>query len=271
MPLATASEAERVSPPLVPTVRRNVRDFPYWLVGIGGVVGWISYLTFTKDRYRTAFDRIIPGLRITAESALFGFLLALLLGLVIGLGRISRNVVLRNIAIFYIELVRGIPILVLIFTIAFVVVPATSDTFGFDISVISQQWRAIIALALIYAAYLAEVFRAGIESIPRGQTEAGRALGMSHGQTMRRIVLPQAVRNMIPAIGNDAIAMVKDTSLLSVLAVRELTQNARQIASTTFDFKATYMILVGVYMLLTVSLSMLLAWYRRRLGLDDRD
>ena len=101
--------------------------------------------------------------------------------------------------------IRGVPILVLNFTTAYVIVPQLSSALGFDNGSVSGFTRAASALAIIYGAYLAEVFRAGIESVPRGQFEAGRSLGMSNGQTMRLIVLPQAVRNMTPAIGNDLI------------------------------------------------------------------
>ena len=150
--------------------------------------------------------------------------------MILGLGRIARNVVIRNIAIFYIEFIRGVPILVLIFTIASAVVPTVADALGFRTPPVSTSSGGRSSPSrIIYAAYLAEVFRAGIESIPKGQTEAGRSLGMSHSQTLRRIVLPQAVRNITPALGNDAIAMLKDTSLVSVLAVRDITQNARHL------------------------------------------
>jgi polar amino acid transport system permease protein len=249
---------------------RDWRTFPYWLLGITAFLGYVGYLVLTQERYEQAWDFIVPGLRITIETTLYAFVIALAFGLLLGLGRISRNVVFRNLSIFYIEFIRGVPILVLIFTIAYAVVPTVADAIGFDNNTISFQWRAIIALATIYAAYLAEIFRAGIESISQGQTEAGRALGMSHAQTLRRIVLPQAVRNITPALGNDAIAMLKDTSLVSVLAVRDLTQNARIFAGSSFDYKATYPILVALYLSMTIVLSLLLAWYRRRLGLDDR-
>ena len=208
---------------------RDWRRFPYWLVGIAAILGWIAYLVITQERYQRAWDRIVPGIRLTIEVTIWGFAIALVFGMILGLGRISRNVVIRNLAIFYIEFIRGVPILVLIFTIAYAVVPTVADALGFNATSVDFKWRAIIALALIYAAYLAEVFRAGIESISKGQTEAGRALGMSHSQTLRRIVLPQAVRNITPALGNDAIAMLKDTSLVSVLAVRDITQNARHL------------------------------------------
>jgi polar amino acid transport system permease protein len=249
---------------------RDWRRFPYWLLGIVAILAWIAYLVITQERYQQAWDRIIPGLRITIEVTIWSFVIALAFGLVLGLGRIARNVVIRNVATFYIEFIRGVPILVLIFTIAYAVVPTIADALGFNATSVDFKWRAIIALAAIYAAYLAEVFRAGIESIPRGQMEAGRSLGMSHTQTLRRIILPQAVRNITPALGNDAIALLKDTSLVSVLAVRDITQNARIYAGSSFDFKATYPILLGLYLTMTILLSLALSWYRRRLGLDDR-
>ena len=176
---------------------------------------------------------------------------------------------IRNLAITYIEFVRGVPILVLIAMTAFVIVPQLSDAFGFDNASVDFFWRAAIALALIYGAYLAEVFRAGIESVPRGQSEAGRSLGMSAGQTMRKIVLPQAVRNMTPAIGNDLIAMLKDSSLLSVLGVRELTQEGKIYTSATFQYKSGYLVLSFFYLTMTLIFSLLLRAYRKRLGLDD--
>jgi polar amino acid transport system permease protein len=176
---------------------------------------------------------------------------------VAGLGRISRNVVVRNLATLYVELIRGIPILVLIFYIALVAVPdslgifktagawLTSVGLGFigqplaaiDNDSISLNVRAIIALSVTYGAFLAEIFRAGIQSIGKGQMEAARSLGMSYGQAMRYVILPQAIRNVLPALGNDFVAMVKDSSLVSVLAVRDITQVARLYAGRTFRFR----------------------------------
>ena len=252
-----------------PSIRERAREFPYWLAAIIALLGWMVYSIATNATYNDAYHFIIPGLRTTVEATAFSFLIALTIGLIAGLGRISRNPILRNIAVTYIEFVRGVPILVLIATVSFVIVPSLANSFGFENSSVSFFWRACIALSLIYGAYLAEVFRAGIESVPPGQMEAGRSLGMSTRQTMRLIVLPQAVRNMIPAIGNDLIAMLKDSSLLSFLAVNELTQNGRLYASSTFEFRASYFILTMIYLSLTLVLSLLLRWYRRRLGLDD--
>lgn len=258
-----------VAPPVSERFRFNARDFPYWFVAIIGILAWMLFLIVTNDKYNRAWHSIIPGLTTTIKATVVGFVLSLILGLIAGLGRISKNVVVRNVAITYIEFIRGVPILVLLFMTAYVIVPQLSSAFGFENSSISFFIRAVFALALIYGAYLAEVFRAGIESVPKGQMEAGRSVGLSHGQTMRRIILPQAIRNMTPAIGNDLIAMLKDSSLLSVLAIREITQQGRLYASSTFQFRPTYLVLTFLYLSMTMVLSLLLRWYRSRLGLDD--
>ena len=261
---------ESVDAPAIEGSLRSPRDFPYWLVAIVAILLWMGYLIATESRYNIAYTRIIDGIGTTIRITILGFLFALGLGLLAGLGRISRNIVLRNLATFYIEFIRGVPMLVLILMVAFVIVPRLANTFGLQNDAITKDTRMIIALSLIYGAYLGEVFRAGIESVPKGQMEAGRSVGMSHTQTMSRIILPQAVRNMIPAIGNDAIAMLKDSSLASVLAVREITQQARLHVGTSFDADSTYLVLTLLYLTMTLSLSLVLSWYRRRLGLDDR-
>ncbi len=268
-PPATEIEGPSSAPGRVPRWRINARDFPYWLVIILGILGWMGYLIVTNEDFNLAFHRISPGFWLTIRATLTGFGMALAIGLLAGLGRIAKNPIIRNVALTYIEFVRGVPILVLIAMTAFVIVPNLATAFGLDNSSIDFFWRAAIALALIYGAYLAEVFRAGIESVPKGQSEAGRSLGLSRSQTMRLIVLPQAVRNMTPAIGNDLIAMLKDSSLLSVLGIRELTQQNKIFTSSTFKYEAGYFVLTFFYLSMTLVLSLLLRWYRSRLGLDD--
>jgi polar amino acid transport system permease protein len=251
---------------ILPLQITNVRHIPWWLLIILAAIGYMTFRIVTDPTYQNIFNIILAGLQITLYVTIVAFLLALAIGLLAGLGRISRNVVLRNIAIAYIEFIRGVPILVLIFTIAFVIVPAAVSILGIDSNAISQVTRAIIALALIYGAYLAEIFRAGIEAIGRGQMEAARSLGMSHTQAMRRVVLPQAIRNVLPAIGNDFIAILKDSSLVSVLGVRDLTQVSRLHASSTFQYQQTFFILTFFYLVLTLLLSLLLQWLQRRIG-----
>ena len=198
------------------------------------------------------------------------FALALVIGLLAGLGRVSQNGIIRNVAVTYIEFIRGVPTLVLIFTVAFVIVPGVAGALGLANQTISSNTRGIIALAVIYGAFLAEVFRAGIESVPGGQMEAARSLGLNGGQAMRHVILPQAIRNVLPALGNDFIAMLKDSSLISVLAVRDITQMARLHSGSTFRFRESYLVLTFLYLSMTITLSLILRWYERRLRQNAR-
>jgi len=241
--------------------------FPWWGLIVALIIGWMGFLVLFSEKYADAWDRIIPGIWLTLEATMWSFAIACAIGLVAGLARVSRSVVARNVSRTYVEFIRGIPILVLIFTVALVVVPEAADALGRDNS-ITPKWRAIIALALIYGGYIAEVFRGGIQSIPRGQMEAGRSLGLSRGQTMRMIILPQAMRAIIPPLGNDFIAILKDSSLLSVLGILEVTQRARQYASGSFKFRESYLVLSFIYLTLTVVLSLLLAMLEKRMTRD---
>lgn len=246
------------------------QEFPFWLLAIFAFLIVVGALIFVDPNYREAFDFIVPGIALTLRITLFGFAVALLIGLLAGLGRVSRNRIIRNVAITYIEFIRGVPTLVLILTVAFTIVPVASNLIGLQNSSVPPEVRGIISLAVIYGAFMAEIFRAGIESIPPGQMEAARSLGMTYSQAMSRIILPQAVRNVSPALGNDFIAMLKDSSLLSVLAIRELTQRSRLYAGSTFRFDEAFMVLTFLYLSMTIALSLLLRWYERRLGKDGR-
>ena len=260
------------------------QGFPWWLVAIIGFLALMLLLILTNEDYGRAFNFIrgrfggIAGLReggwesfigtgiaVTIYTTLVAFAVALVIGLLAGLGRVSQNVLIRNIAVTYIEFIRGVPTLVLIFTVAFVIVPPAADALGLSNQAISANIRGIVALAVIYGAFLAEVFRAGIESVPGGQMEAARSLGLNGRQAMRYVILPQAIRNVLPALGNDFIAMLKDSSLISVLAVRDITQMARLHSGSTFRFRESYLVLTFLYLSMTITLSLLLRWYERRL------
>jgi len=182
--------------------------FPWWAVIIAAVIFYMGYLVAFDENYNTAYDRVIPGIWITLRATVGTFTIACVLGLLLGLMRVSNNVVLRTVSRSWVEFIRGIPILVLIFTFALVIVPELSEALGLE-NRISTEWRAIIALALIYSGYIAEIFRAGFQSVDRGQVEAGRSLGLTRGQTTRTVVMPQAVRAMIPPLGNDFIAVLR--------------------------------------------------------------
>jgi polar amino acid transport system permease protein len=287
------ADATLNSEPLVrrqPTLRERADDFPWWVVAIFLIGVGAFYLVTTQSSFGDALNFIKIGIWITISTTLYAYSIALVLGLVAGLGRISRNVIIRNLATLYVELIRGVPILVLIFYIALVAVPDSLSLFktvgawlssvglgfiggplaGIDNEAIPLNVRAIIALSVTYGAFLAEIFRAGIQSIGRGQMEAARSLGMSYGQAMRHVILPQAIRNVLPALGNDFVAMVKDSSLVSVLAVRDITQVARLYAGRTFRFREAYTILAILYLGMTLVLSALVRLLERRLHGDSR-
>jgi polar amino acid transport system permease protein len=268
---------------------RNWREFPWWFVALLLIAALAAYTIYTRESYREAFIWIKAGLQVTASISLISFFIAVFLGLITGLSRLSNNVFLNNLARLYIELIRGVPMMVLIFFIALVGVPAVVDglnnlgywfeqqgiTFlgvaltSFDNKSFPMTVRAVVALSVTYGAFISEIFRAGIQSIGRGQVEAARSLGMSSGQAMVHIILPQAIRNVLPALGNDFVAMVKDSSLVSVLAVRDITQISRLYAGSTFRFREAYMTLTVMYLMLTVALSLLLQAFERRLRRND--
>jgi polar amino acid transport system permease protein len=230
---------------------------PWWLVIIliGGA--FVLYALLQEQQYVRAFTFLLRGVVTTVYLAVVSFAIALVLGLIAGLGRVARNTILYTLATLYVEVIRGIPLLVIILYAQFVVAPALGTNRNLVLS-------AILALAIGYGAYLAEVYRAGIESVERGQMEAGRSLGLSYRQTMRYIILPQAIRRVLPPLGNDFIAMLKDTSLVSVIGVEELTQLARIEGARTFDFFRAFTAAAVLYLILTLLLSLGVRLIERR-------
>lgn len=260
--------------PGAPAYTFDYRGFPWWLAAMGLIIVALALAIIFSEAYREAFTSIFPiplrvaeGIALTFYLTLGAFVAATVIGLLIGLARISRNPWLSNAAAVYIEFIRGIPMIVFIFAVAFFIAPDFADLINIPSRAIPQALRGGAALSLFYAAFIAEVFRAGIQSVPGTQTHAGRALGLTDRQIMRKVVLPQAVRNMLPALGNDLIALMKDTSLVSVLAVRELTQMARLYSGSTFRFRESFLILMVIYVVLTLGLSLLLRWYEKRMAI----
>jgi polar amino acid transport system permease protein len=226
-----------------------------------------------------AWGFIIPGMTITIQITIVAFFVSLIVGLFTALGRISNNPILYNISTFYVEMFRGLPLLVIVLIFAFVITPAVIDlisgSFLDDIAQrlfgvpsdristtdlrtrdIDSVWRIMFAFALTYGAFTSEVFRAGIESVGQGQMEASRSLGMSYYQTMRHVILPQAIRNVLPALANNFVFLLKDTSLASVVAVPEISHLTRQYSSNHFRYPEGLLILAFIYANLTIVLSM---------------
>jgi len=246
------------------------REIPWWLFVMVGLIGLMVVAIIFSDAYQEAFREIIPGLKITLYLTVGSFAASMPLGLFIGLGRMAKSKIISTISTVYIEFVRGVPMIVFIFTIAFVLTPDFADLIGVRTRDIPTVWRGGAALCLFYAAFIAEVFRAGIQSVDKGQTEAAKAIGLSNSNTMRFIVLPQALRNTLPALGNDFISLMKDTSLVSVLAVPELTQEARIYSGVSFRIRESFFILVVIYVTLTLGLSLLLRLWEKYLEIPDQ-
>jgi polar amino acid transport system permease protein len=271
-----------------PVRRERKRDFPWWLVIIGLIIVVTLLLIINAPSFNDAFTAMRVGILTTITITLIAYSISLIIGLIVGLGRVSTNVIAKNLSTFYIELVRGIPMLVLIFFIALVVIPAVINGLGLlgewlvgaglaaigeplakiNIRMISMSLRAVIALSITYGAYSAEIYRAGIQSVPAGQMEAARSQGMSYGEAMRHVILPQAIRNVLPAIGNDFIAMLKDSSLVSVLAVRDVTHLAKLFAGGSFKFTEAYTTLAVMYLSMTILLSLVVKFIERKISTD---
>ncbi|WP_349436247.1 amino acid ABC transporter permease [Pararhizobium sp. A13] len=260
-------------------------DYPWWLVALAVIAAALAVVIVSNDIYAQVFTIVSAGVGITILVTLLGFFFATLLGLGIALMALSERAALRQIARFYTEVIRGIPILVLLFYIAFVGAPAlvtlVNAVLGPLVEAgyakpllvrdVSLMWRAIMALTIGYSAFIAEVFRAGIQSVDKGQIEAAKALGLSRYQRFRLVVFPQAVRVILPPLGNDFVAMVKDSSLVSVLGVADITQMGKIYASGSFRFFETYSIVAYIYLILTIGLSLGLRQLEKRLRRGHRE
>ena len=175
----------------------------------------------------TMFGQLASGLVCTVEIFVLTLLFSLPLGLILSFGRMSKNVLLRTLTKVYISVMRGTPLMLQLIVVYF----APYYVFGMKISAAYRFTAVILAFSLNYAAYFAEIYRAGIEAMPIGQYEAAKVLGYSKGQTFFRIILPQVIKKILPPITNETITLVKDTSLAFVIAVAEMFTKAKQIAT----------------------------------------
>jgi len=238
-------------------------DFPWWLL-ITGVIAILLVVDVATDPINTQiFKTLAKGISVTLQVTVIAFCGASALGLLLAMGAQSRFLVLRQIVRLYVEIIRGVPILVLVLYFSFVFPPALTaamNTIGVDFSVRDVPYiaRAIAALVCAYSAFLSEVFRAGLQSVDPGQIEAAKALGLKPWQRFRHVVFPQAFRVILPPWGNDFVAMVKDSSLVSVLGVADVTQMAKVAAAGNFRYFETYNVVAMIYLLLTITLSLAL-------------
>lgn len=260
---------------------------PYWLLATILLGGLFLMIMLTREGYQVILRAITKGVWTTVYVTIIAYALAMLIGLFVGLMRVSSTLVWREASSFYVEILRGVPMLVILYYMAFVAAPWVAGGINavgrllestgllagigaplaaFQVRDLSFTARAVLALTIGYSAFISEIFRAGIQSIGRGQMEAARSLGMSYRQAMRTVILPQAIRNVLPPLGNDFIAMLKDSSLVSVLGVQDITQIGKVYSASTFRFFETYNVVAYVYLVMTIGLALLVRFLERRLA-----
>ena len=216
-------------------------------------------LQVSLQAIQSYFPLLMQGAGVTLELTFISVLLGTLLGLILGLGRLSTIGLLRWISVIYITFFRGTPLFVQILLIHFAVMPAF-------IQGVDPFYSGIVALTLNSGAYIAEIFRAGIQSIDRGQMEAARSVGMSYSQAMWSVIIPQAFRRMLPPLGNEAIALSKDSSLLAVISGGELAYQAKSMFGATSLTWASYLTAALIYLVITMILAMIVSLLEKRYG-----
>ncbi len=266
--------------------------FPYWFLFLVALGVLLAFSIVTDSVYSNIFEQLIEGVIMTLFVSATSYTCALVVAVAVGIIRsnppdppqsrqtFSRaalrviRIAIYNVCTVYVNVMRGIPILIVLLVTAFIIVPAIRDLLNNavlesvrdllgDSDIPDIIWRgsspmtAIVALGATYGAYMSETIRAGIQSIPKGQFEAAYSVGMTYWQTMRSIVLPQAFRNVLPPLGNDFVAMIKDSSLLAFLGIRDVTQIAKLSSGRSFRYVETYAVTAYIYLTLVIIASTL--------------
>ena len=248
-------------------------DAWWWLVAL--VAGLIAILSITKpDPYWRIVLFVRDGIGVTILITVVSFVLMIFVGMLGGLGRLSTNKFIHLVTTLYVELVRGIPLLVQLiwWYFAFPVIirnlgQATHISFlaNYEANAILL---AIFGFVFCYGAYMSEIFRAGIQSIPKGQMEAARSLGMSYFQAMRHVILPQAIRVILPPVGNEFIALLKDSSLVSAVALADLTRRGREFMAANFDPLQVWTMIALLYLVMTLFSARIVNYIERRTKIE---
>jgi polar amino acid transport system permease protein len=244
-------------------------DAWWWLVVAVALI-IILLMVFKPDPYRNIVFFVRDGLTTTILLTIISFPFILIVGIIGGLGRIAKNPVIHFVATIYVEVIRGIPLLVQLIWWYFAA-PAAIRSIGsfLHFSAMANYTSnafvlAVVGLVVCYGAYMSEIFRAGIQSIPKGQIEAARSQGMTYFQAMRYIVLPQAIRVVMPPVGNEFIMLIKDTSLVSAVAMADLTRRGREYMSAHFNPIETWTMVALLYLILTLFFTRLITWLETR-------
>ena len=218
---------------------------------------------FNFDLVVNSFPLLLVGAGVTIKITALSVALGVVIGLFVGIARISRIKLLRVLAAIYVDFFRGTPLLVQIFLVYFALPVITGQR-------VDPFVAAIGSCGINSGAYVAEIFRAGIQSIVKGQMEAGRSLGMTWVQTMRYIIVPQAFKRVIPPLGNEFIALLKDSSLVSVIGFEELTRRGQLIIAKTYGSLEIWLSVAVIYLAMTLTISRFVAYLERRYKTDDR-
>lgn len=220
-------------------------------------------MSFNVDLAVSAIPLLLMGALVTVKITAISVGLGIVIGLFVGIARIAHSRILRVLAAIYVDFLRGTPLLVQIFLIYFALPIVTGHHMDPFVA-------AIASCSINSGAYVAEIFRAGIQSIDAGQMEAGRSLGMTWGQTMRYIIVPQAFKRVIPPLGNEFIALLKDSSLVSVIGFEELTRRGQLVIARTYGSLEIWTCVAILYLIMTVTISRFVAYLERRCRIDDR-
>ncbi len=215
-------------------------------------------MSLNVDLMINSLPLLIAGAGITIQITAISVGLGLIIGMFVGIARISNVKLLRWLAAIYIDFLRGTPLLVQIFLIYFALPVLLGQR-------VDPFIAAITACGINSGAYIAEIFRAGIQAIDEGQMEAGRSLGMTWVQTMRYIIVPQAFKNIVPPLGNEFIALLKDSSLVSVIGFEELTRRGQLIIARTYGSLEIWISVAIIYLVMTLTISRLVAYLEKRL------
>ena len=220
-------------------------------------------MSFNFDLVVNSFPLLLLGAGVTIKITAMSVAVGVIIGLFVGIARICRVKPLEWLAAVYVDFFRGTPLLVQIFLVYFALPVITGQR-------IDPYIAAIGACGINSGAYVAEIFRAGIQSIDNGQMEAGRSLGMTWVQTMRYIIVPQAFKRVIPPLGNEFIALLKDSSLVSVIGFEELTRRGQLIIAKTYGSLEIWISVAVVYLVMTLTISRFVAYLEKRFAADDR-
>jgi polar amino acid transport system permease protein len=264
-------------------VSAEQRPDAWWWLLLGVIVLVAGLVLYTPANlpegevplYRRIFLYVLSGIWVSVLVTISSYILTVIFGLFGGLGRLSKNKFLKWLTTLYVELVRGIPLMVQLIW-WYYAFPAILKDIGknLDITFLTNYRApaipmAILGLTFCYAAYMSEIYRAGIQSISKGQMEAALSLGMTRFQALRFIIIPQAVRVILPPMGNEFIALLKDSSLVSAVAVADLTRRGHEIMSRTYKPIETWVMVALLYLILTLFSARIVTFLERKMKMES--